>query len=226
MAPRAARSRRRGVLWSAAMHDRDARTRRLARELMARLSAEIPVDYLEPLLAHRNPSVRKRAAGALGALGPAASVAVPSLNRILHDESYKVRRAAVQAVCSLGPLASVTAPRVLRRVHEINLQVLAIGALTAIKSPLSARVQALLTEATAGKGFSQGVYARLASGLPPDVEAEIVRVAAARVRWLNSLSSVHDEVAISETPPRSAVAAVQAAIEASHRNVALPLAEQ
>lgn len=206
------------VLWSAAIHDRDARTRGLARELMARLSTAIPVDYLEPLLAHGNPSVRKRAAGALGALGPAASVAIPSLNRILHDGSHKVRRAAVQAVCALGPLASSTAPRVLRRVFEHYLHDLATGALDAIKPPLSARVQALLTQAAAGSGQPQQLYDLLSQGLPPDVEAELVRVGAARVRWLNSLSPLAAKVPGPEEPLRSP-AAVAAAVEAASRHL-------
>jgi HEAT repeat protein len=80
-------------------------------------AAQKAIPRLLDMLADRGPTstpdVRREAAGALGAIGPAASVAVHELALALSDEDAGLRRTAVVALFELGPAAKPA-------VHELT----------------------------------------------------------------------------------------------------------
>lgn len=61
------------------------------------------IDILAQQLQSRDPSLRLRAAKALGDLGPAARAAVPALAAVLADPDGDARRAAVAAIRQIQP---------------------------------------------------------------------------------------------------------------------------
>jgi HEAT repeat protein len=206
------------AVWVAALEDRDARTRDLARELVG--SALGPDAHLpERLLAslrHARPTTRARAAELARRLGPAASPLVPALLRAVPDPSRKVRKAAVGALGAIGEAALPGLPPALRRAFEGESTVVgaaqaSVKSLAAGLAPeLSARVINLLR----GQKSETLLLSMLEGPLPPDVEAELARLAQRRAHWHASLGA--------ETPPPAppadappARAAVAAALDAA-----------
>ena len=58
----------------------------------------------------KNPTFRKRAAEAIGEIGPEAAIAIPSLIKALRDDDTYVRRSAASALGKVGPLTKEVIP--------------------------------------------------------------------------------------------------------------------
>jgi HEAT repeat protein len=74
---------------------------------------EKAVPILADCLGDQDPSVRRRAGEALGALGPAAKAAVPALARALTNKHGQVNDWALAALEAIGPEAAAAVPTVL-----------------------------------------------------------------------------------------------------------------
>lgn len=109
-------------------------------DLILSASDSQDIDALAQQLQSRDPSLRLRAARALGDLGPAARAAVPALTVALGDSDGDARRAAIAALRLVQP-AGRPADAVLRAIAadlkdpDANVRLLAVRALGRIGSP-------------------------------------------------------------------------------------------
>jgi HEAT repeat protein len=99
---------------------KNANTRRLAADVLARLPAEPDTDSVAGIvesLWSKDPTYRRRAIEAVGRLGPAAAAALPALLDLIRDEQASDDRTlAAWAVGQLGPAAVSAVPELLRLV--------------------------------------------------------------------------------------------------------------
>ncbi len=206
------------ALFESSVLDTDPRSRDLARDLLGRTPHTVPLETVATLLGHRNPAVRRRAAQVVARLGPGAISVLPALDHVIPDPSRDVRRAAVLAVSGFGALGSSRSPLVLRRAFEGEAQVATAAqeALRAIAAPLPEALRALLGMVGMKYGPEGLLLEAIDDALPGSLGAEILRVAAARVRWLDGLGG-H----VRGSPPRLPAAtpkqAVLAALAAAER---------
>ena len=70
------------------------------------VEAEPAVDELIGLLKHENPHARRAAIYAIGEIGPAASKAIPVLEKLLAEDASQQTRIALEKVRAKTPLAS------------------------------------------------------------------------------------------------------------------------
>jgi HEAT repeat protein len=89
------------------------------------------VEQLVAELEHADAAVRRRAAGALGSIGPAAKSAVGALLEATRDPVLSVQSNAVEALGRIGPEAKAAFPRLLDVVNdpEPEMRMLAAEAL-------------------------------------------------------------------------------------------------
>jgi hypothetical protein len=79
-----------------------------AAQLLGKMGVEAApaVDELIGLLNHENPHARRAAIYAIGEIGPAASKAIPVLEKLLAEDASQQTRSALEKVRAKTPLAS------------------------------------------------------------------------------------------------------------------------
>lgn len=81
------------------------------------------VSVLEQLLHDASPRVRRRAAGALGRMGPAAKSATNSLVKALEDDDRNVRLTSAEAIWAIAADAETIIPTLVRALADDDRQI-------------------------------------------------------------------------------------------------------
>ena len=93
-----------------------------AADAMAKIGAPA-VAILTGLLRDTDPQTRRRAAGALGSIGPEAKPAVPALRKSLNDENASVRISAAESLWKITTDARLVLPPLLTELQNSDRQV-------------------------------------------------------------------------------------------------------